>query len=81
MMAVPHRPEGNSRLLGPFRLLADNPIVIGAGPLVGTPVPGAGKAGGTTRFALQAEKCATWPSTASPKNGNAHQRLGEGYRL
>ena len=32
----------------------ENPIVLGAGPLVGTRVPGTGKVEGTTKFALSA---------------------------
>ncbi len=34
----------------------DNPMVIGAGPLVGTPLPGAAKIAGTTKFALPADE-------------------------
>jgi aldehyde:ferredoxin oxidoreductase len=32
----------------------DNPIVLGAGPLVGTRIPGTGKVEGTTKFSLSA---------------------------
>lgn len=34
----------------------DNPIVIGAGPLVGTGLPGGAKVAGTTKFALPADE-------------------------
>ena len=45
------------RLLQPGTdpLSPENPIVIGAGPLVGSPVPGAGKLAATTKFALAAD--------------------------
>ncbi len=42
-----HRPG-----ISPFD--PENPIVIGAGPLVGTPLPGTGKVEGTTKFSLPA---------------------------
>ncbi|UCD56612.1 MAG: hypothetical protein JSV16_12375, partial [Candidatus Hydrogenedentota bacterium] len=35
-------------------LSPENPIVLGAGPLIGAPVPGAAKVAGTTKFALPA---------------------------
>ena len=52
----------------------DNPIVVGAGPLVGTPVPGAGKLGGTTKFALPADEESSRYVVASGISGS--QRFG-----